>query len=467
MATETEGASVGVSASASAQVGGAAPATPADPVNAPRLSNAELKAKQKAEKAARRLQAKQGKEGTAPQGPPAGSGPAETKGNKGKKEGSQVSSSGDKSQQGKLAPPRRPSVAGRRPSMVVHDKEKEKEKDVRSAIPDCFSHLAMAKRTQTSQANKDVHPAVLAVGQQMATFTLRDSIARLEAMLLAFRKVIEAYETPKGNSLSRHFVPHVLNPQIEYLTECRPMCFAMGNAIRVLKAKIGKFDIDASEEEAKQSLLDSIDNFINERITLAELVIAKNAAEMINDGDVVLTYGRHRLVEKTIQQAHQDGKRFEVSIIDDPFDKTGQELAKSLRHQGLRVFYSPHLGGLRLDIEKATIVLFGGEALFANGALFAPAGTCDISIAARDRGKPVIVLCETINFDRERVSTDSLTYNEIDPDRNSPESFRLLFDTTRERYISAVITEYESETGNSPSQAILSILRKQEDPGLA
>lgn len=63
------------------------------------------------------------------------------------------------------------------------------ERDARSGIPECFSHIPMAKRIQTSQAHKDVHPAVLAVGQQMATFALKDSIARLEATMLAFRKV--------------------------------------------------------------------------------------------------------------------------------------------------------------------------------------------------------------------------------------------------------------------------------------
>ena len=77
----------------------------------------------------------------------------------------------------------RPSVSGRRPSSPMV------EKDVRSGIPDCFSHIPMAKRIPTSQAHKDVHPAVLAVGQQMATFALNDSISRLKATLLAFRKV--------------------------------------------------------------------------------------------------------------------------------------------------------------------------------------------------------------------------------------------------------------------------------------
>ncbi len=74
------------------------------------------------------------------------------------------------------------------------------EKDVRSGIPECFSHVPMAKRIPTSQAHKDVHPAVLAVGQQMATFALKDSISRLKATLLAFRKVCSV-------------LPPILNPR--------------------------------------------------------------------------------------------------------------------------------------------------------------------------------------------------------------------------------------------------------------
>src|SRR5689334_2535297 len=104
-------------------------------------------------------------------------------------------------------------------------------------------------------------------------------------------QVIESYETPKGNSLSRHFIPHVLNPQIEYLTECRPMCFAMGNAIRLLKGRVNQFDIDTAEDEAKEDLLEWIDSLIHERVTLAEDAIAQNAAESINEGDTIITYG--------------------------------------------------------------------------------------------------------------------------------------------------------------------------------
>lgn len=434
------------------------------PANPPKLSNAELKARAKAEKAARRAQAKETKAVASVAAPSASSGPSQgaggdAKGGKAVK-GKQVDGQPVAGSTSRPAPQGRSSL-GRRPSIVVS------ERDPRSSIPEGFSHIPMAKRIPTSQAHKDVHPAVLALGQQMATFTVRDSIERLRATLLAFRTVIESYETPKGNSLSRHFVPHVLNPQIEYLTECRPMCFSMGNAIRLLKAKVNRFDIDTPEDEAKEGLLESIDDFIRERITLAELIIARNAADMIADGDVILTYRRHRLVEKALSQALQDGKKFQVSIVDDPYDYSGQSLAKALSREGIRVFYSPHLGGLQVNVRRATKVVLGAEAIFANGSLYGPTGTSDISMAATDAGIPVIALCETISFDRDRVSTDSLTYNEIDPERNSGETFRLLFDTTREKYLTVVVTEYESETGNAPAQAILSILSKQEDPSVS
>lgn len=244
------------------------------------------------------------------------------------------------------------------------------------------------------------------------------------------------------------------------------MCFSMGNAIRLLKTKVNNFDIDTPEDEAKEGLLEMIDLFINERIALAEFVIARNAAKQIREGDVILTYGRHRLVEKTFLRAKENGLVFDVSIIDDPYDRGGQELAKSLRQAGIRVYYSPNLGGLRTNVERATNVLLGAEAVFANGSVYAPAGTADVAIAATNSGKKVIALCETINFDRERVSVDALTYNEIDPEQNSAEAFRLLFDCTRDQYIAGVITEFESGTGNAPAQSILALLRKQEDPAI-
>ena len=347
----------------------------------------------------------------------------------------------------------------------------EREKDARAGIPECFSHLPMAKRISIAQAHKDVHPAVLAVGQQMASFVLRDNVARLEATLVAFKKVIESYQTPPGNAFSRHFVSHVLNPQIEYLTECRPMCFAMGNGIRLLKARVSQLDLDTDDVDAIADLCESIDGFIQERIFVAAIGIAREAASMIHDGDVILTYGGPRLVRLALEQAWDRGLRFDLVVVDDASDPAaGQALAKQFQQRSAvaaaatYVTYCPSLDGVDSHVSRATTVFLGIEAVFANGALLAPAGTNDVVLAAQASGCPVIALCETVNFDRDRVATDALAHNEIDPDRCDGNGFRLLFDITQSSSVSMLICEYEEASGMVPAHAIYQVMRTREDP---
>lgn len=236
------------------------------------------------------------------------------------------------------------------------------------------------------------------------------------------------------------------------------MCFSMGNAIRWLKLQISKIDIDLPDFEAKKLLCESIDNFIRERITLADVVIVETAASMIEDDEVILTYAQHHLVERTLLQAKADGKRFRVILVDDPFERTGIELAKKLSAAGIQVVYASDLGAVRTHLQEATRVLVAAEAMFSNGAMYARAGTSDLATAATDLGLRVAALCETINF-TERVSIDSLTYNEIDPERCTDTGFRLLFDTTRDKFISVVVTEL----GKTSPTSVPAILRKLEE----
>ncbi|RDA87660.1 hypothetical protein CP532_3794 [Ophiocordyceps camponoti-leonardi (nom. inval.)] len=328
----------------------------------------------------------------------------------------------------------------------------------RPQVPECFSHLSMARRLAITQADKDVHPTVLALGQYMGCFAISDSITRLEATLLAFKKVIDSYTTPHGATFSRHFTSHVLNPQIDYLAACRPMCFSMGNAIRWLKLQISKLDIDLPDSDAKRHLCDLIDSFVSERITLADYVIVKTAAEMVSEGDVVVVYGRHHLVERALLKARSQGRRFKVVVVDDAFERVGIDLAKVLAQADIAVTYMSDLGALRTTLSRATLVMAAAEAMFSNGAMYARAGTCDVATVAADLGLRVVALCESINF-TERVAIDSLTYNEIDPESCHDEGFRLLFDTTMHRYISVVVTEL----GTTSAKSVPAILRKLEE----
>ena len=236
------------------------------------------------------------------------------------------------------------------------------------------------------------------------------------------------------------------------------MCFSMGNAIRWLKLQISKIDIDLPDSDAKKLLYEAIDSFIHERITLADFVIVKAAGDMIENDEVVLTYAHHHLVERALLQAKEDGKQFKVIVVDDPYERVGMAHAKKLAATGIPVTYASDLGALRRNLQEATLILTGAEAMFSNGAMYARAGTSDIATLAKDMGLRVVALCESINF-TERVSIDSLTYNEIDPERSTDEAFRLLFDTTRDRFISVVVTEL----GNTSAKSVPAILRKLEE----
>ena len=151
---------------------------PAESTGEKKLSNAELKKKQKEEKAARRAAAK-----TTTGGPPQG-GP----GGATQQAGSQDGRGGGKAKQGKQDASQsqnqqRGGLAVKQPTIPLPPKE------AKPKVPECFSHLSMAKRVPMTQADKDVHPAVLILGQHMSTFAISDSITRLEATLLAFKKV--------------------------------------------------------------------------------------------------------------------------------------------------------------------------------------------------------------------------------------------------------------------------------------
>lgn len=140
-----------------------------------------------------------------------------------------------------------------------------------------------------------------------------------------------------------------LNPHISYLVTCRPMAVSMGNAIRYLKYEIGK-NLELPDEDvnplavvtyhhpthhvgiapvvliltyivltlvqARALFMEKIDNFIRDRITMADQVITSLGLQKIQDGDVILTYARSSVVQGLLLAAHAKGIKFKVIVVD-------------------------------------------------------------------------------------------------------------------------------------------------------
>lgn len=126
----------------------------------------------------------------------------------------------------------------------------------------------------------------------MSDGRINGSTSRCVALLQAFKSIIQSYKTPPGKVLSRDLIS-ALSPNISFLGQCRPLSVSMGNAIKHIKHEIThELKAETPEPEAKAYLCDSIDQFIKERIVLAQDMISQFARSKIQDGDVILVHSR-------------------------------------------------------------------------------------------------------------------------------------------------------------------------------
>ena len=111
-------------------------------------------------------------------------------------------------------------------------------------------------------------------------------------MLQAFKDFIKDFKEPEKQAMTRALVQKI-SKAVQYLVDCRPQSTSMGNTIRWLKFKILHVKEDLSFKEAKQEILDLIDDYLNRRIFFADELIVKTTVEQVQDKDVILTFGRY------------------------------------------------------------------------------------------------------------------------------------------------------------------------------
>lgn len=159
----------------------AAPAANAD-LTTP-LTGAALKAQKKAEKAAKRAAVISQRQADTPTGPPAAGAKADIPQGKGKP---------GKGDEGKIQHKRTGSTVTKETKKTQQQEKKpwieEPKPKVEDKTVELFRHL-YKKRATTTAGWKDVHPAVQALGQQMRTYIVCGSTARLVAMMQAFQRV--------------------------------------------------------------------------------------------------------------------------------------------------------------------------------------------------------------------------------------------------------------------------------------
>lgn len=316
-----------------------------------------------------------------------------------------------------------------------------------TAAPDRpFAHLDQHKPIVSAA---DIHPAILNLALQMRRCNVLGSTQRCVAMMEAFSKVIEDYQSPPGTTLGRSLAAH-LSRQIEVLKVGRALSVSQGNAIRWLKQHLSAV-LDFKDVAAKEELQLAIKSFVRERLEVAAKVIVKSAGTHIRNGDTVLTFGHSSVVYQTLAAARKEGKEFSVICVDTPPLFEGKRSAVELVELEIPTSYIL-ISAVPYLLDTVTTVMVGAHAMVSNGHLYSRVGTSLVAMAAFDRNIPMLVLCETLKFS-ERIQLDAFSVNEMIPGEGPNSVF---YDLTDSKYISKVITE----VGALPASSVPVILRE-------
>jgi len=345
-----------------------------------------------------------------------------------------------------------------------------------------FSHLHQYEREMSVTkslpvAGGNLHPSVLQLGLQFADGEVVGSEGRCVSLLRTLKTVILEHDAVVDNEDVKKELESVLNPNITFIKQCRPLAISMSNGIRYLKRQISSIDRSLKLEEAKNILEERIDSYIHENIELAAEQIAITASTKINDGDVILTYSNSSLIEKVLVDAAASGTKFKVIVSDGRVRNAGRSLAVNLSNAGIPTTYIL-LTAMPAVLPTVTKVLLGCHAIMANGCVMAHIGTSQVALMSHSAGKPVLVCCETYKF-TERVQTDSFVHNELaDPDdlvNNDTDNehladwrdlgslclLNLAYDVTPATFVDAVITEISI----LPTTSVPVILRLKNSEG--
>lgn len=324
------------------------------------------------------------------------------------------------------------------------------------------------------------HPSVVSLGLRYADGVVKGADARAVAMLNAFSDVVRDFITPPGDSFSRSLTKN-LNSQFDFLTRCRPHSISMGNAVAHLKQEIAKLEVRSTDEDARETILETIGDFIRINIEQSANEIAAAGEKLISNGDVVLTFARSSVVERVLLRAQANGKKFKVVVVGARPHQEGAVLLRRLAEAKIKCQYG-QLASISYLLQEVTKVFLGAGALLSNGAVMARAGTAMVAMMAKAQRKPVLVFAESYKFS-ERVHLDSIVSNELgdpedlmmadsqdgevaskDPlcdwrDMANLKLLNLTYDVTHCDFVDVVVTEL----GNVPPSSVPVVLRERRD----
>ncbi|MCX6694998.1 MAG: ribose 1,5-bisphosphate isomerase [Candidatus Altiarchaeota archaeon] len=244
------------------------------------------------------------------------------------------------------------------------------------------------------------------------------------------------------------------------LKDARPTAVSLPNAVNYI-LHLAEESSTLEPSVAKATLIANTSNFIEELSSSIDK-IAEIGANLIEDGDVLLTICNSKTVTSIMVKAKKDGKNFKVYACETRPRMQGHITVKELTDAGVDVTLIVDSAAYYTMTHKGVKKVFvGADTVYANGDVINKIGTSQVALAAKNAGIEFIVCTESIKLSPGSMIGETVEIEERDPtevtDLKGVKVFNPAFDITTKEYISKIITEH----GVIPPETVYNLLKEK------
>jgi ribose 1,5-bisphosphate isomerase len=187
---------------------------------------------------------------------------------------------------------------------------------------------------------------------------------------------------------------------------------------------VSRFVSDFWAKSKEDKDLDSLRGFARSRCDeliaeseQAALKVAQIAAEMIADGERLMTCSYSSTICQALRVAEAERKHFEVLIAESRFGGRayGELSAAELQRYSIPVELVPD-GDIKHNMPTVSKVLVGADSILADGTLINGIPTYELASAAKESDIPVYSVCETAKFNAQSQIELEPGFDRIPPD---------------------------------------------------
>lgn len=246
----------------------------------------------------------------------------------------------------------------------------------------------------------------------------------------------------------------------DILRDARPTAVSLPNAINYI-LHLAKMHEESDPGLARSLLLADVSDFIS-HLEQSLDKLASIGANLVQDGDVILTICNSSTVAEVLKKAHMQGRRFSVYACETRPRLQGHITVKDLVKAGIdTTIIVDSAAHYTMRQKGVTKVMVGADTVYANGDVINKIGTGQVALVAKNVGLDIIVCTQTIKFSPYSAQGGLVDIEERDPkevaDIKGVKVFNPAFDITSKEYIGMIVTE----DGIIPPEASYHVLKEK------